>query len=216
MMEGKEVLRTTISQLIEEMKQVDVKTDEEYHFIESWLRRNKESQALVTKAFEDERLETKAAYDNVLAEKAKYLAPLTESEKIARGKMSVYATAKEQARREEQARQDAIRRKEAEDKRLEEAQALQDAGKTEKADKLMEKAIRPAAVVVEPKIGKMREVWTVEVTDLKALLIAVANGEAEPGFVSVTTHALSGAAQRLKDKFSVPGVKAVQTFVPML
>jgi len=62
----------------------------------------------------------------------------------------------------------------------------------------------------------MKEVWTVEVTDVKELLLAIASGNASLSFVSVSDTALNKEAQLLKEKYSVPGTRAVQKFVPIL
>lgn len=216
MTETKEVLKGQIDQLIGEMRLIEVKTDDEYKFLEAWLKRNKESQKIVAEAFEAERVAAKAAYDDILAAKGAYLEPLLASEKVARGKMSTYATAKEQARREAQRRLDDLARQEAETKRLAEAQALSDAGKFEKADALIDKAIRPAAAKVEPSLGKMREVWSAEVVDMPAFLQAVARGEIASSFISINQSALNSAAQAQKAAFRMAGVAATQRFVAVL
>lgn len=210
------VLKATIDNLIKEMEQVEVKNQEEYDFLSAWLKRNKESQKMVVDAFEADRLLAKKAYDDVLDEKKRYMGPLEASERIARQKLSVFATAQEQARRAEQKRLDDIARKEADDKRLAEAEKLAAAGKIEKADALLDKSVRPAFVPPAPKVGKMREVWTVEIIDLKALCLAVALGQADSIFVEANRYNLAASAQLLKDKFSIPGVKAEQTFVPVI
>lgn len=214
--EGKEVLKGQISQLIAEMERVEIKTDEEYGFGEDWLRRNKATQKIVADAFEPERVEAKARYDEILETKKQYIVPLEASEKIIRQKMSAYATAKEQARREEQRRLDDIARREAEEKRLAEAQVLADAGKIEKADALLDKAIRPTTPKVEAAIGKMREVWTVEIIDESAFFAGLASGVVDSKYITVNYTALNSTAQALKDKYKIPGTKAVQKFVPVL
>lgn len=212
----KQELQVTIDQLIEEMKKTEVTTDQEYDFLGDWLRRNKASQKAVDLAFEDERIEKKAAYDAVLEAKREFIKPLEDSEKIARQKMTAYATVKEKARREAQAKLDEQARKEAEDKRIEKAQELSDKGKIAQADALLNKSLRVSAPKVAAPMAKTREVWRVEIVDQATLLRGIADGTVSADYVTINTSALVQAAQALKAQFSVPGVKAYPEYVPVL
>lgn len=209
-------LQRSIAQMIEEMRAVEIRTDQEYEFMDGWLHRNKDSQKAVDAAFEEERLEKKAAYDDVLEAKKLFKKPLEDSEKIARQKMTAYATVKEKARRDEQQRLDDIARKEAEDRRLAQAQKLADKGQSERANALLEKELRVSAPQAEAPIGKTREVWRVNVNDSAALLRAIADGKVRADFVTINTTVLAQPAQQLKGAFAVPGVSAFVEYVPVL
>lgn len=134
-------------------------------------------------------------------------------------------------RRIEQERLDAERKAE-EDRLLAEAQAAKDRGDNETAELLTNAAVETseaikeqsaaiaqepiyvAPVVVPKTTPKMaggpvyREVWAAEVTDIKALCLAVATGKASPECVTGNMVALNRMAVALKGTMNIPGVKA--------
>lgn len=134
-------------------------------------------------------------------------------------------------RRVEQERLDAERKAE-EDRLLAEAQAAKDRGDNETAELLTNAAVETseaikeqsaaiaqepiyvAPVVVPKTTPKMaggpvyREVWAAEVTDIKALCLAVATGKASPECVTGNMVALNRMAVALKGTMNIPGVKA--------
>jgi len=134
-------------------------------------------------------------------------------------------------RRAEQERLEAERKAE-EDRLLAEAQAAKDRGDNETAELLTNAAVETseaikeqsaaiaqepiyvAPVVVPKTTPKMaggpvyREVWAAEVTDIKALCLAVATGKASPECVTGNMVALNRMAVALKGTMNIPGVKA--------
>lgn len=72
----------------------------------------------------------------------------------------------------------------------------------------------PPVVVVPKSIPKMaggpiyREVWSAEITDIKALCMAVATGKASPECVTANMPVLNKMAVALKNTLNVPGVRA--------
>lgn len=134
-------------------------------------------------------------------------------------------------RRIEQERLDAERKAE-EDRLLAEAQAAKDRGDNETAELLTNAAVETseaikkqsaaiaqepiyvAPIVVPKTTPKMaggpvyREVWAAEVTDIKALCLAVATGKASPECVTGNMVALNRMAVALKGTMNIPGVKA--------
>lgn len=134
-------------------------------------------------------------------------------------------------RRIERERLDAERKAE-EDRLLAEAQAAKDRGDNETAELLTNAAVETseaikeqsaaiaqepiyvAPIVVPKTTPKMaggpvyREVWAAEVTDIKALCLAVATGKASPECVTGNMVALNRMAVALKGTMNIPGVKA--------
>jgi len=117
----------------------------------------------------------------------------------------------EAARKQREA--DDLARKKAEDKQLEEAEMLSSLGMDEAAE---------AALVAEPVIQRtvveapakaagtvLRDYYSAEVTDLKALVKAVAAGEVPLDAIMANMPYLNGKARLEKGSMKVPGVVAV-------
>lgn len=164
-----------------------------------------------------------AAHKEACAKKRQYEAPLIEAERILKGHLSAYQVQQEQKRAEEQRRLEAIARKDAEDRRIAEAADLErqalsgpepDLDALYDAHQLLEEPIDTPAVIAPtntPKVAGVsyRETWRAEVTDLKALCRAIADGAQPTALVTANTSALNGLARSLKGQGKVPGVKFV-------
>lgn len=163
-----------------------------------------------------------------LAKKAELEAPLIVAEKYLNVQVTAYHQEIERIRAEEaeKARQAAIkeemeRRRQEEEARIQAAAELEAAGATEEAEAIMQEAIEqkeaPVEVYVPPPITPRAELngasvktyWSAEVTDLKALCKAVAEGKASIAFIEPNMVALNKQAQSLKKELSIPGVRAV-------
>ncbi len=130
---------------------------------------------------------------------------------------------REREERERAAAEEARLKKEAEDRRLAEAAAAEARGDRETAQRLIEAPIetptvapRPVFVPTAPLPAKptadgvsFRDTWKAEVTDLMALVRAVATGTQPITLLSANTVALNQMARALKGAMSVPGVRAV-------
>lgn len=117
----------------------------------------------------------------------------------------------ERLRREEQARADEAARKEQEKLQQQAARAAE-SGKTEKAGALQQRAASVVAPVINrepPKVAGIsaRENWYAECTDLRALVMAIAEGNAPLSFVMANDKVLGAQARNLKSEFVVPGVR---------
>jgi hypothetical protein len=120
------------------------------------------------------------------------------------------------------AEQDRLRREE-EDRRIAAAAAAEQRGDNAAAEKILEQPLptptvapRPVFVPVAPSAPKpvaagvsFRDNWTAKVTDLMALVQAVAKGEQPITLLQVNQPALNGLARSLKGAMTVPGVEAV-------
>lgn len=70
-------------------------------------------------------------------------------------------------------------------------------------------AMAPATVAAPAKLSGVssRENWKAEVTDLMALIKAVAAGQASPDLLTANTTAINQRAKALKGEFKVPGIR---------
>lgn len=175
MPDDKQVLKVQVDQLIAAMSKVNVDSDETYQFMADWLKRNKDTQKLISDAFETDRVEAKSRYDAILIAKSAFIKPLEAAEKITRERMTVWSTERERIRREEEARIIAEHKKEAEDNLLETADTLVSMGRADKAETLMDRGVRISKVAVAQdmtttKVGKIMEKWEVTVIDKVAFL----------------------------------------------
>lgn len=147
-------------------------------------------------------------------------------------RLSAIARAEEEARRKAEIERLEAERKAEEDRLLAEAQAAKDRGDNDTAEILTNAAVETseaikeqsaaiaqepiyvAPVVVQKTTPKMaggpvyREVWAAEVTDIKALCLAVATGKSSTECVTGNMVALNRMAVALKGTMNIPGVKA--------
>jgi hypothetical protein len=164
------------------------------------------------------------AHKAATAKRAKYLDPLTSAQKSVKQLMSSYDAEQERLRREEQRRLEEIARKAEEERLLMEAIAAEEELKAQgltaeeakaEAEAIISQPVYVPPVVVPKAVPKMaggpvyREIWSAEVTDIKALCRAVAMGQASPECVLANFTALNKMATALKGTLSIPGVRAV-------
>jgi colicin import membrane protein len=136
---------------------------------------------------------------------------LAAAERSIKAEINRYAEEQERIRREEQRKADEAARKEQE-KLQAQAQRAAEKGKVEKAAELEQRAATVVAPVIHrepPKVTGIsaREVWKAEVTDLAALVKAIAEGKAPLALVQANTTVVGQQARSLKQDFQVPGVK---------
>jgi hypothetical protein len=114
---------------------------------------------------------------------------------------------------QKQAEADTIARKKAEDKQLEEAELLQSMGMNEAAEEALvaEPVIERTVIEAPAKAAGtvLRDYYSAEVTDLMALVKAVAAGQAPLEAVEANMPYLNGKARLEKGGMKVPGVRAV-------
>jgi hypothetical protein len=176
--------------------------------------------------------EAKRKADEARAEavfqKDKAEAPLVVAEAYLNGQITDYKREQDRKRAEEEERnrQEAIkvemeRRKKEEETRLAQAVELEKSGAHQEADALIEENIEaqaePVQVYVPPpqtekvELNGMSTVttWHAEVTDLKALCLAVGQGRCPLAYVEANLPALNKQATSLQSEMKIPGVKAV-------
>jgi len=113
-----------------------------------------------------------------------------------------------------QAEADAKARKKAEDDQLAAAQLLQDLG----MDDAAEEALVAAPVIEKIKVAapeaaagaSVRTYYSAEITDLKALVVAVATGLASHSCIEANLIYLNGIARLEGEAMNIPGVRVVK------
>lgn len=155
------------------------------------------------------------AHRGLVAEKKKHAEPVEEAKRIIKQKRIVYTEEQERIRKAEEARIQAEARRLIEEAALAAAIAAEEAGDGEEAEAIINEPIHVPTVTIQKTTpsagiaGAIREIWSAEVYDLKALCNAVADGKANIGCVEANMTALNGIARSLKSNMQIPGVKAV-------
>ncbi len=154
-----------------------------------------------------------AAHKVAVEQKKKLEAPALEVERALKGRMEAWDQAERERLRTEQARAAAAAR--------EEAQAAAFLAAEQRGDEAAMPAIAadlPASVAVftpppppAPRAEGIyyRVTWTAEVTDLMALVQAVALGQAPLKVLQADQGVLNGMARALKESLALPGVHSV-------
>jgi hypothetical protein len=150
-----------------------------------------------------------------LAKKAEFYNPLKEARTNIKKLMSDYDQKQERLRQEEQRRLEVEARRQEEERRLQDAILAEELGETEEASAILEEPVQVAPVIVPKATPKRpggpvyREVWSAQVTDIKALCKAVADGRVSKECVQANMPALNKMATALKRTMNIPGVQAV-------
>ena len=169
-------------------------------------------------------------HQEAIAQRKKIEEPLIVAERYLNGQVTAYHQEIEKKRREEEeiARQEAVkaemaRRKAEEDERTRQAAELEAAGAKEEAEALLQETVEanqaPVEVYIPPVATPKAELegatvktyWHAEVTDLRALCRAVAEGKAPIACVEPNMTVLNAQARALKKEMAIPGVRAVST-----
>lgn len=172
-----------------------------------------------------------AVHREACAQRKKHEAPLELAETAIKRTMGAYVLAEERRAHEDQARLDrearelearriAEERVAEEAARLVEAEALEAAGMREEADAVLAApmpepdpipAPPPPPTIARPTAAgiSVRETWSAEVTDLAALVRAIAEGRAPLTLVQVDRTAIGQWARATKGSVTLPGVRIV-------
>lgn len=176
-----------------------------------------------------------AAHKAIVAAKRKHSEPVDDAERIVKSKMAAYRQKQEDEARERQRAAEAEARRIQEEarrvaeaearKKAEEARAAEVARLKAEGDKRAAAAAAKAAIYVPPVVMPLpapvsvayvapavaagvsfREKWTASVSDLPALIRAVADGKAPLALLIPDASMLNKHAATYKDKSPIPGV----------
>jgi len=152
---------------------------------------------------------------SLVAKRDAMLIPVGEQKNTLRLGMKSFEDEQERIRRAEQARLEEDARKAAEEAALAQAVALEQNGHKAAAEAVIAAPVVAPAVYV-PKTtptgfgNATRRVWGAEVTDLMALVKAVAAGTVPIQAIEENTVFLNQQARALKSALQYPGVRAVE------
>lgn len=154
-------------------------------------------------------------HKSLVSKREEMMKPVSARKALLRDQMKAWEDEQERVRREEQARADAEAKRLAEEQALAEAAMHEAAGDHEAAAAVIEQPLAPAPVVVASTVPKgfgtfTRRTWRAEVTDLMALVKAVAAGKAPIKCLEANMPFLNNQARALNTAMNIPGVKAVQ------
>jgi len=161
----------------------------------------------IKKAFETHR--------GLVAEKKKHVEPVEEAKRLIKGKRIAYVDESERIRKEAEAKLQAEARRLAEEAALRDAIAAEAEGRPEEAEAIISEPVSVPIVTIAKTTpsagvgGAIREVWSAEVYDLRALVSAIVDGKASIGLIEPNMTALNGMARSLKRTMVIPGVRTV-------
>jgi hypothetical protein len=176
------------------------------------LRAVKGLMAEVTSVFGPMKQKAAEAHKTIVAAEKKQLEPLLLAEAYLKRELGAYEEVQRQARVDEARRLEAEARKRAEEEALLEAIHLEESGAKEEAA-----AVLAAPIVVAPVIRPQeppkaagvsyRTLYSAVVTDLGALVKAVAEGKVPLAAIQPNMSVLDAQARSLKDTLAWPGVQ---------
>jgi hypothetical protein len=149
-----------------------------------------------------------------LKKKSEIDGPLETAEKFTKRQMNTYDEEQERIRQDEQRRLQEEAKKREEEARLQAAIEAEQAGAKEEAEEIFNEPAYVAPVIVPKAVPKVvggpvfQTRWSHEVTDLMALVKAVAEGLAPIQAIQANDVFLGQQARSLKDAMRIPGVKS--------
>lgn len=184
-----------------------------------FLRTVKDYLNRVSEVFEPMVKKAHAAWKEVLAQKQKLEAPALEAERALKSTMAAWDQEQRRLARvaEATAAQEAQRL--ADEAKLQAALQAEARGDRQAAAKILDAPAPPTPIIVPaaftpppPKAEgiSFRTTYKVEVTDLRALVVAVAAGTASLSYLQPNLVALNQSARALKEEFQVPGVRVIE------
>lgn len=149
---------------------------------------------------------------DLCADEQRHLAAPEAAEKLVKIAMVHWAAAEDRRIAEARRQAEAEAKRIAEDQQLAEAAAAEAAGEAEVAQSIMDQPIMvapPPVVRAAPKVAGVAVItrWDAEVTDLAALVRAVAAGKAPLAMVQANMVVVRGQARSLKGECRLPGVR---------
>ncbi len=154
------------------------------------------------------------AHKKITALEKSFLDPAKKLFDIIVSKTSSYRQAEQRRIDAETAKRDAELGKQAEAERARQAALAEFDDEPEQAEQILQQEVfvPPAAPVAEiPKTEGVtdRRTWGAEVTDIRALARAVADGTVPAEYILPNEPVLNAQARAMKDALTIPGVKAV-------
>lgn len=206
-----EALDIQVIETTEEAKGIVVKDTDTYLFAAEKLKAAKALASEIKEFFKPLKEKAKAAHHALCESEKEKLAPLDVTISDIGGKMRAYEAEQARAAKEEERRLSELAKKQEEEARLLEAIEAEESGDADTAKRIMEEKLPAPVVRVQAEVPKVqglsyRTSYHAEVTDLRALVKAVAAGEVPILAVMASQQFLDSQARSLKESFAYPGV----------
>lgn len=201
------------SEMLASVTTFEVQTTDDYRHAAETLKAVKRRQSELKSLRESITKPMLAALEAARALFRKPESTLAEAEQRLKGAMSEFDAEQERQRQEAQRKLDEAAEKER--RRLaQQAGRAAAKGDTDKAAELNERAAMTVAPIVQqerPAISGItrRETWRAEVTDLRALVRGVADGQVPLAAIEPNLSFLHGQARALRAELRYPGVRSV-------
>ena len=206
-------LESSVTPVLEEAKSVTVADPIEYNAAAATLKSIRALRDQIAEVFDPICAKAFEAHKAATAQRKRFLDPVDEAERTVKRAMSVYVEAEDRRRLIAEAAAREVARKADEDARLARAAALEAAGAPEAADAVLEEAppAPPVVAIPKPQAQGIRTstTYSAEVTDLYALVCAVAKDRGLLHLVAPNAPALNAMARALRENLRVPGVRAI-------
>lgn len=139
---------------------------------------------------------------------------LDEAKSFLNDRMVKWVDEQERIRREEERRLQEEARKRAEEETLAAAVEAEASGDKQEAEQIIAEPVYVPPVKLNSTVPKskeshIRETWSAEVVDLKALIKGIAEGHAPLQAVMADMTFLNGQARSYKQALNIPGVRAI-------
>lgn len=211
------VIEKEIGNVVTEANSFLIKTQSDYDKVSAFLVTVKGLIKKVGEAFDPICDSAHKTWKTAVAQRSEQLDPLQNAEKIIKQRATAFLVEQNRIREEEE-RKARLEAEAAERKRkaeLEEQAKRHEAnGNIAKAEERREMAeqvfIAPRPVVagaIKAEGQSLKETWSAEVTDLSALVKAVAEGRAPITLVMADQVALNKQAKATKNAFPIPGIR---------
>lgn len=191
---------------------VVIKTNDDYISADNVLTAWRQIENEVHSAFDPIVESAHKAHKEAVSQRKKYLDPIEQGRAILKPKMAEWQWEQERIRQEAERKAQEAARKAAEESALQAALAAEQAGEKEVAEAIMAEPVAAPTVVIAkttPKVATtFRTVWFAEVTDLKALCKAIAEGKQPIALIEPNMVALNKMATALKSNMAIPGIVA--------
>lgn len=186
-----------------------------YNHASALIKEIRKMKSLVKEYHKPIKQKTDMAHKEAVATEKRALDPLDKADDIISEELSRWDVEQERLRKEAQAKADAEAKRLADLAATAEAKAAKANGATQEVvDAILTAPVPVPSPVVLPTFQKAdglstRKTWAAELSDIKALCRAVAEGKASPEYVLPNMVALNKLASAMKTTFNIPGVRAV-------
>lgn len=211
------VIEKESNKVLGHAKTLDIKSQEDYDKAAQFIKAVKLLQKKVNETFGPIVSKAYAAWKEAKAQEKKHLDPLVEAEQIVK-RASIGWYEEQERIRQDKERKEREAADAAEKKRKKElksqAKGWEEKGNTEKAEERraaaeqVHVAPRPVLDTAQKAVGQsIKENWKADVTDLRSLVKAVADGRAPLNFLTPDMTVINRQAKATKDSMKFDGIK---------